>query len=163
MTRLGFLSQDECSPAVALASPLRDVDLRGIVRELPRLRKLEIRGELRGFEPAVDETLLPLAPGRALLVTDGSALVARDRIAAAGYRVYDMTAALTALEFDGADLLARLTELEPDMLPTTGSIARGTPALIEARGAERYRLYVPRELARFVAEVAVDLASGLRR
>ena len=163
MTRLGFLSPDECSPGVTLASPLADVDLGGAVTELPQLRKLEIRGNIQAFEPAADETLLPLGPSRALVVTESPALAVRDRITGAGYRAYDMTAALTTLEFEGVDLLARLTELEPNMLPTTGSIARGTPALIEACGAGRFRLYVPRELARFVADVTLDLARGLGR
>jgi hypothetical protein len=163
MTGLRFLSADECDARVALASPLDGVDLGGVVSELPQLRKLELRGELRGFEPEAGESLLPLGPGRALVVSEGSALPVRDRISAAGYRVYDMTAALAALEFEGVDLLARLTELGPEQLPATGSIARGTPALIEARGGGRFRLYVARELARCVAEVIVDLARGLGR
>jgi sarcosine oxidase gamma subunit len=163
VTRLAFLSPDRCSPEVRLASPLADTDLDGLVTELPQLRTLEIRGEVEAFEPDAGETLLPLAPGRALLVSEGSALPALERIAQAGYRVYDLSAGLTALEFQGADLLARLTDLDPEMLPTTGSIARGTPALIEARGEGRFRLYVSRELARFVAEVTVDLARGLGR
>jgi len=163
MSRLGFLSPDECASSVALASPLSGVDLGGVVTELAHLRMLEIRGDIRTLEPADGDTLLPLGPSRTLLVSERAVLAARDRIAAAGYRVYDMTAALTALELDGVDLLARLTELDPDTLPAIGSIARGTPALIEARGGERFRLYVPRELARFVAEVTVDMRRGIRR
>src|ERR1700691_5236833 len=99
MTRLGFLSPDGCSAGVALASPLRGLDPGAVVTELPLLRKLELRGELRGLQPAAGESLLPLGPGRALVVSEGSALPVRERLSAAGYRVYDMTAALTALEF----------------------------------------------------------------
>jgi hypothetical protein len=34
--------------------------------------------------------------------------------------------------------------------------------LIERRNGERFRLFVPQELGRFVAEVVTDLHSGLR-
>ena len=43
--------------------------------------------------------------------------VERDRLLAQGYRVYDMTAALAALEVEGEDLMRRLTELDLDALP----------------------------------------------
>ena len=39
--------------------------------------------------------------------------------------------------------MRRLTELDLDALPAIGSIARGTPALIERRGGERFRLFPP--------------------
>jgi hypothetical protein len=85
---------------------------------------------------------------------------------AEGYRVYDMTAALAALEVEGENLMRRLTELDLSQLPATGAILRGTPALIERRpaaegGGERFRLYVPQELGQFVAETIVDIRSGL--
>ena len=44
----------------------------------------------------------------------------RDRLTAPGYRVYDMTAALAALEVEGEDLMRRLTELDLDALPAIG-------------------------------------------
>ena len=148
MSRLAFLSPDECAPEVVLD------------RSEPG--KLEVRGETDALEPLAGEEVLPLAPGRVLLVTDGPA-AARERLAADGYRVYDMSAALTTLEFDGEDLLRRLTELDPGQLPAIGSIARGTPALIERRRGERFRLYVSRELGEYVREVVADLAQGLGR
>jgi hypothetical protein len=148
MSRLAFLSPDECAPEVALD------------RSEPG--KLEVRGELDTLEPQAGERLLPLAPGRALLITDRPA-TARERLAADGYRVYDMTAALVTLEFDGEDLFRRLTELDPEELPAIGSIARGTPALIERSGGERFRLYVPCELGEYVAAVVADLKQGLGR
>ena len=58
--------------------------------------------------------------------------------------------------------MRRLTELELGSLPASGSIARGTNALIERRGGERFRLFVPQELGGFVAEVVADLHGGLR-
>jgi hypothetical protein len=149
MSRLGFLSPDECSPEVVMDRSV--------------LGKLELRGDVGSLAPAQGEELLLLGPGRALLVTGGSTAAARARLAADGYRVYDLTAALETVDFDGEDLLRRLTELDPERLPAVGSIARGTPALIERRGGERFRLFVPRELGRYVREVVADMARGLGR
>ncbi len=77
--------------------------------------------------------------------------------------MYDRTAGLAVLELEGRDLLARLTDADPDSLPTVAAAARGVRALIENVGGERYRLYVPQELGHFVAEVVVDMARGLGR
>ena len=115
------------------------------------------------IDPAAGEELVRISPDRALLVIEGSTAAARERLAGQGYRAYDMTAALAALEVEGEDLMRRLTELDLDALPAIGSIARGTPALIERRGGERFRLFVPQELGHFVAEVIVDLQHGLER
>jgi hypothetical protein len=160
---LDFLSPDECGPDVSLVSPLRHAVSDGSVVDVPDLGKLEVRGDVDTLTAGDGEQVLPLGPGRALVVVQGSPAAARRRLSAAGFRVYDMTAALAALEFEGEDVLRRLTELEPSQLPTTGSIARGTPALIEQRGGERFRLYVPQELGHFVAEVVADMARGLHR
>jgi hypothetical protein len=161
VSRLDFLSPGICSPEVALASPLRHSASDAVV-DVSTLGKLEVRGELDTLVAADGERVLPLAPGRALVVVDGSPAAARQRLEAAGLRVYDMTAALAALEFEGEDVLRRLTELDPDRLPAVGSVARGTPALIERRDGERFRLYVPQELGHFVAEVVTDMIRGLR-
>ena len=55
----------------------------------------------------------------------------------------------------------RLTELDLEALPAVGSVARGTPAVIERLEGERFRLFVPQELAQYVAEVINDQAAGL--
>ena len=149
MSRLGFLSPEECATEVVL--------------DRSALGKLEIRGDVDSLGSVEGEELLPLGPGRALLVTEGPTAAARERLAASGYRVYDMTAALVTLELDGEDLLRRLTELDLKRLPAIGSIARGTPALIERREGERFRLHVPRELSQYVAEVIADMERGLDR
>jgi hypothetical protein len=162
VSTLGFLSPDECDPDVEFASPLSRVAGEGVLTDVSELGKLEVRGNIEAFETLPGEQLLPLGPRRALLVMHGSPAAARARLAASGYRVYDMTAALAALEFEGEDLLRRLTELDPASLPAVGSIARGTPAVIERREGERFRLYVAQELGHFVAEVVVDMARGLR-
>ena len=154
MSRLAFLSPHEAD--VVGVSPLRHV-LSPAFTDVSHLGKLEVRGDVDALDA------LALAPGRALLVLDDDPLVERDRLVDQGYRVYDMTAALAALEVEGEDLMRRLTELDLDTLPAIGAIARGTTALIERRGGERFRLFVPQELGQFVAEVVNDMARGLGR
>jgi len=122
---------------------------------------LEVRGSVDSVQPAEGERLLPLGPGRSLLV--GARAGARERLAADGYLTYDMTAALTTLQLEGEDLLRRLTDLAPEQLPAVGSVARATQALIEPLGDSRFRLYVPRELGEYIADVVADLERGLGR
>jgi sarcosine oxidase gamma subunit len=159
VTRLRFLSPDECAPGVTLASPLAPT---GHVTDVSSLGKLEVHADVAGLEAAAGEELLPLGPGRALLVCD-STVAARERLAAAGYRVYDMTAGLAAFEVEGEDVLRRLTALDLEELPATGSAGRGIPALIQRRGGERFRLFVPRELGQSLADLAADVVEGLGR
>jgi hypothetical protein len=123
--------------------------------------RLEVRGPVDALQPEAGEKLLPLGPGRSLLVDARPG--ARERLAADGYLAYDMTAALVLLEIDGDDLLRRLTDLVREQLPAVGSVARGTPALIEPLDGSRFRLYVPRELGEYVADVVSDLEQGLGR
>jgi len=163
VSALDFLSPDECGPDVALVSPLRHAVQRVSLVDRSLLCKLEVRGDVEALEAADGEQVLPLGPGRALVVVEGSPAAARRRLTAGGFRVYDMTAALAALEFEGEDVLRRLTELEPAQLPATGSIAGGTPALVTQREGGRFRVYVPQELGHFVAEVVADLTRGLGR
>jgi hypothetical protein len=155
VSRLAFLSPDEAVPDVVRVSPLRHVPATAFA-DVSHLGKLEVRG-------GTPEGAIPIGPNRALLVVDGDVRETRDRLTADGLRVYDMSAALAALEVEGEDLLRRLTELDLDRLPAIGSIARGTPALIERRDGERFRLFVPQELGHFVAEVVEDMARGLGR
>jgi hypothetical protein len=154
VSRLAFLSPDEAD--VAGVSPLRHVSGAAFT-DVSSLGKLEVRGDIESLDA------IPLGPGRALVVLEGDVRVERDRLLDQGYRVYDMTAALAALDVEGEDLMRRLTELDLDALPAIGSIARGTAALIERRDGERFRLFVPQELGQFVAEVVTDMAQGLGR
>jgi hypothetical protein len=154
VSRLSFLSPHEAE--VAGVSPLRHV-LGPAFTDVSHLGKLEVRGDVGQLDA------LPLGPGRALLVLEGDVLVERDRLVDLGYRVYDMTAGLAALEVEGEDLMRRLTELDLEALPAIGAIARGTTALIERLGGERFRLFVPQELGQFVAEVVTDMTRGLER
>ena len=104
-----------------------------MLTDVSSLGKLEVRGDIDALETVSGEHVVPLGPGRALLVVHGSPAAARVRLRASGYRVYDVTAALAAFEIEGEDLLRRLTELDLRELPAVGSIARGTPAVIERR------------------------------
>ena len=138
MSRLAFLSPDEAdSPPGGL-------------------RKLEVRG-------GIPEGAIAIGPSRGLVLVDGDARPERDRLAALGYRVYDMTAGLVTLEVEGEQLMRRLTELDLDALPAIGSAARGTTAVIERLGPATFRLHVPAELAEYVADVIDDQAEGLAR
>jgi hypothetical protein len=128
------------------------------IDDVSHLGKLEIRGDVSALALADGEELIRISPQRALLVSERQA-----RELPAGHRAYDMTAGLAAFEVEGEDLMRRLTELDLDDLPAIGSILRGTPALIERRDGERFRLFVPQELGHFVAETIVDIARGLRR
>jgi len=147
VSRLEFMSP----VARHAVSPLRHIEG---VTDVSHLGKLEVRG-------GIPAGAIPIGVDRALVVVDGDPRAERDRLLAEGYRVYDMTAALAALEVDGEDLMRRLTELDLDALPAVGSILRGTPAVIERRHGDRFRLFVPQELGQFVAETVVDLAAGL--
>jgi hypothetical protein len=162
VTRLAFLSPSNAAPDVALASPLSRALGAGVV-DVSHLGKLELRGAVDTAEPGPGEDLLRFAPTRALLVTGGAPGGAAARLTGAGLRVYDMSAALAAFEFDGEDTLRRLTDLEPTQLPAAGAIARGTWALIDARGGGRFRVFVPQELGHYVVEVVLDVLRGLGR
>jgi hypothetical protein len=110
----------------------------------PTLRILEVRG-------GVPDGSIPIGPDRALVVGESSADLD-------GYRVYDMSAALVAIEVESEALLRRVTELT--QLPAAGSILRGVPAVIERRGG-RFRLFVPQELSHYVADTIGQLRSAL--
>jgi hypothetical protein len=110
----------------------------------PPLRILEVRG-------GVPEGSIPIGPDRALVVGDTSADLT-------GYRVYDMSAALVAIDVESEALLRRVTELTE--FPAAGSILRGVPAVIEPLG-DGFRLFVPQELSQYVAETIGDLRSSL--
>jgi hypothetical protein len=154
VSRLAFLSPANAPFASSLARARGDG-----VTDVSHLGKLELRGRLDGLEPADGQELLRYAPSRALLVTDGPA----QPVGVPGVRAYDLTAALAAFEFDGEDALRRLTDLDPERLPAAGSIARGTWALIQQRGGDTFRVFVPQELGHYVVEVVLDTLRGLGR
>jgi len=162
VSRLSFLSAD-LVPEASRTSPLANVLGAGssVVRDVSALGKLELRGDVDAVQAGDGEELVVLAPGRALLITQGSPAATRERLSGAGLRVYDLTGSLAGLELEGDALLRRLTDLDLDKLPATGPVARGVPALIQRLGGERFRLLVPQELGHYVCETAIDLAAGV--
>lgn len=164
MTRLAFLSPDQAAPAVALASPLQrvlaDADPR-VVRDLSRLGKVDVHGDLDLLELEPHEELVRLGPRRGLVLRDGSTASLRERLRAAGFRVFDRTATYAAIELHGETLLRRLTDLDLDALPAQGGLARGVQAIVLRDDAETFRVLVPQELGHYVCEVVLDLSQGL--
>jgi hypothetical protein len=110
----------------------------------PALRVLEVHG-------GIPEGSIPIGPDRALVAGDAAPDLG-------GYSVYDMSAALVAIEVEGEELLRRTTELTE--FPAVGSILRGVPAVIERQGTG-FRLLVPQELSQYVTETIADLRRGL--
>ncbi|MBA2383947.1 MAG: hypothetical protein H0V68_04700 [Actinobacteria bacterium] len=164
MSRLAFLSPDQAAPEVALVSPLARV-LAGadprVVRDLSLLGKVEVHGDLDlvGLEPG--EELVRLAPRRGLVLREGSTASARERFGAAGFLVFDRTAAYAAVELRGETLLRRLTDLDLDALPAVGGLARGVQAIVLRLDADTFRVLVPQELGHYVCEVVLDVSEGL--
>jgi hypothetical protein len=163
VSELRFLSPEACAPSVRIASPLDGFEASAAVCEVDGIGMLELRGELDAFQPGAGVSLLPLGYRRTLLVAPAPVAPLLARASELGLRVYDRSAGLAALEFTGRRLLARLCERRPEELPTSTPVAGGVWALVEDRGEGRFRLYVSRELARYVAEVVVDLDEGLER
>ena len=110
----------------------------------PPLCILEVRGGL-------PDGSIPIGPDRALVVGDTAADLD-------DYRVYDMSAALVAIEVESEALLRRITELTD--FPAAGSILRDVPAVIEQRGAG-FRLFVPQELSQYASETIDGFRRGL--
>jgi hypothetical protein len=160
VSALAFLSPTACAPGLPLESPLADrLPSGGPILDVSFLGKLELRGDVGALEPEPGEELIAITPRRALLVTR-NVTDSRERLAAAGIRAYDLTAGLAAFEVTGERLLRRLTALDLDRLPAVGGILRETPAVIQRLDRDRFRVFVPQQLARSVAEALLDLAEA---
>jgi len=137
-----------------------------VVRDLSLLGKVEVHGDLDLIELEPGEELVRLAPRRGLVLREGSTASLRERLGAAGFRVFDRTAVYAAVELRGEALLRRLTDLDLDALPAVGGLARGVQAIVlRSRGrgdnADTFRVLVPQELGHYVCEVVLDLSEGL--
>jgi hypothetical protein len=156
VTELAFLSPRLCAPEVTLVSPLARV-LREPVRDVSELGTFELRGPVATAQPGPGEELIPISATRALLVTSGGP----PRLPQPGLRIYDLSAGLAAFEVEGEQLMRRLTDLDLELLPAAGPVARGVPAIVQRRGGETFRIFVPQDLGHYVVEVVLDIAAGL--
>ena len=131
-----------------------------VVRDLSLLGKVEVHGDLDLIELEPGEELVRLAPRRGLVLREGSTASLRERLGAAGFRVFDRTAVYAAVELRGEALVRRLTDLDLGALPAVGGLARGVQAIV-LRDGDAFRVLVPQELGHYVCEVVLDLSRGL--
>ena len=163
MTLLDFLSPSRCEPGTT-ASPLRralaDVDST-VVQDLWLDGKVEIRGDLDLVAPRAGEELVRLTPRRAYLFTEDDPADVVARLREVGLLAYDATGALAGIAIEGEQLMRRLTDLDLDGLPAAGPLLSRVPAIVLRDEGERFRVYVPQELAHDVAVAVLDAAAGL--
>ena len=178
MSDLRFLSPSLCEPGTT-TSPLRhalgtvsdtasqngagleaDGVRHRLVEDLSLDGKVELRGDLDLVAPLQGEELVRLSPRRGFLFTTDDPADAAERARAAGVLAYDATGALAGLALEGEQLMRRLTDLDLDNLPAAGPFAR-VSALVLRDESERFRVYVPQELAHDVALAVLDTARGL--
>jgi len=163
VTLLDFLSPSRCEPGTT-TSPLRralaDAD-SAVVQDLWLDGKVEIRGDLGLVVPRAGEELVRLTPRRAYLFTEDDPADVVARLRELGLLAYDATGALAGIAIQGEQLMRRLTDLELDELPAAGPLLSRVTAVILRDEGERFRVYVPQELAHDVAVAVLDAAAGL--
>jgi len=71
----------------------------------------------------------------------------------------DLDKGLAGLQVTGERLLRRLTDLNLDALPATGTVAHVRATVL--RDGDEFRIFFPQEYADHVAEVVLDAAAGL--
>src|SRR6266540_4233015 len=160
MTELGFLSPDRALSedlfAPRFASPLaRVLDGTKAVRDLSRLGKIEVRGDVDAID--VDAEVVRITPRRALVLCQYEQCAElRTRLPGT---VIDMTGALAGLELEGERAMRRLTDLDLDALPAAGKVA-DVPAFV-LRDGPRFRIFFPQEFGHYVGEVVLDVLEGI--
>lgn len=163
MTLLDFLSPSRCEPGTT-TSPLRrvlaDAD-SAAVQDLWPDGKVEIRGDLDLVVPHAGEELVQLTPTRGYLFTSDDPADVVARLREFGVLAYDATGALAGIAIEGERLMRRLTDLDLDRLPAAGPLLSRVPAIVLRDEGERFRVYVPQELAHDVAVAVLDAAAGL--
>ncbi|CAN5693831.1 hypothetical protein BH20ACT14_BH20ACT14_14420 [soil metagenome] len=163
MTLLDFLSPSRCEPGTT-ASPLRralaDAD-SAVVQDLWPDGKVEIRGNLDLVVPRAGEELVRLTPRRGYLFTEDDPADVVARVREIGVLAYDATGALAGIAIEGEQLMRRLTDLDLDELPAAGPLLSRVTAVVVRDEGERFRVYVPQELAHDVAVAVLDAAAGL--
>jgi hypothetical protein len=160
---LDFLSPSRCQPGTT-TSPLRralDGADSGVVTDLWLDGKVEIRGDLEMIEPLPGEELVRLTPRRGYLFTSDDPADAVARLREVGLLAYDATGALAGMAIEGEQLMRRLTDLDLDRLPAAGPLLSRVAAIVIRDEGERFRVYVPQELAHDVGMAVLDMARGL--
>jgi hypothetical protein len=160
---LGFLSPSRCQPGTT-TSPLRralDGANTGVVTDLWLDGKVEIRGDLDMIEPLPGEELVRLTPRRGYLFTSDDPADVVARLREVGVLAYDATGALAGMAIGGEQLMRRLTDLDLDKLPAAGPLLSRVAAIVIRDEGERFRVYVPQELAHDVGIAVLDMARGL--
>ena len=161
MSELDFLS-----PSLARSGGYRSPLERALrnppegIRDLSRTGKLEVRGELGEASFPEGTEAVRITSSRVLILCPyEDAPRIRAELGGSFLSVVDLTGALAGLELSGLRLFRRLTDLDPENLPATGSVAR-VPAIVLG-GGERFRLFFPQEYADYLAEVVLDSVEGL--
>jgi hypothetical protein len=160
---LDFLSPSRCQPGTT-TSPLRraldgaDLD---VVTDLWLDGKVEIRGDLDLIDPLPGEELVRLMPRRGYLFTSDDPADVVARLREVGLLAYDATGALAGMAIEGEQLMRRLTDLDLDRLPAAGPLLSRVAAIVIRDEGERFRVYVPQELAHDVGMAVLDMARGL--
>jgi hypothetical protein len=162
VTELGFLSPDRARSEdlfePRFASPLaRVLAQTTAVRDLSRLGKIEVRGDVDAIDVDVTAEVVRITPSRALVLCPYEECAElRARLPGT---VIDMTGGLAGLELEGERAMRRLTDLDLESLPAAGKVAE-VPALV-LRDGSRFRLFFPQEFAHYVGEVVLDVLEGI--
>jgi hypothetical protein len=162
VSELAFLSVDRARSdggfVPRYASPLaRALAGSTQVRDLSRLGKIEVRGDVDAVDVDVDAEIVRLGPRRALILCEYERCAdLRERLH--GW-VVDVTGALAGIELEDEQAMRRLTDLDLDALPAVGKVAE-VPAVVLREG-NRFRLFFPQELGHYLVEVVLDTLRGL--
>ncbi len=132
-----------------------------VVQDLWPEGKVEIRGDLDLVAPRAGEELVQLTPRRGFLFTGDDPADVVARLREVGVLAYDATGALAGIAIEGEQLMRRLTDLDLDELPAAGPLLSRVTAIVLRDEGERFRVYVPQELAHDVAVAVLDAAAGL--
>ena len=163
MSLLDFLSPSRCEPGTT-TSPLRRALAEAdpaVVQDLWPEGKVELRGDLELVVPHAGEELVRLTPRRGFLFTGGDPADVVAWLREVGVLAYDATGALAGIAIEGEQLMRRLTDLDLDDLPAAGPLLLRVTAIVLRDEGERFRVYVPQELAHDVAVAILDSAAGL--
>lgn len=175
---MNFLSPSRCAPGT-LTSPLRraldtvsdtgvrkerdsggEVVIQRLVRDISLEGVVEIRGNVDAVSPGAGDELVRLSPRRAFLFTADDPAEVAERVRSSGALAYDATGALAGIAIASEQVMRRLTDLDLDLIPTAGPLARVT-ALFRRGEDGWFNVYVQQELGHYVAQAVLDAVAGL--